>query len=194
MALEILTATLVLVTASYAISTFRLVKANEEMAEQMKAQMEELNRPLVTATILTEPDNPILYLLIANRGRSAARNLRLRLNKSFQQFGRTGESENISKFPAFTGEIESFPPGSELIFCLAQGFLIFAEESEQEDLPWQFSVTTHYTFGHKEFSEEHCIDLSGYRSSVLPQDPVVRKLKDIAQQLEKIVKHHKDGS
>lgn len=194
MALEILTATLVLVTASYAISTFRLVKANEEMAEQMKAQMEELNRPLVTATILTEPDNPILYLLIANRGRSAARGLRLRLNKSFQQFGRAGESQDISTFPAFAEEIESFPPGSELIFPLAQGFVIFAEETEQEGLPWQFSVTAHYIFGGNELSEKHCIDLRGYRNAALPQDPVVRKLKDIAQQLEKIAKMRKDGS
>lgn len=190
MALEILTATLVLVTASYAISTYRLVKANEEMAEHMRAQMEDLNRPLITATILTEPDNPILYLLIANRGRTSAKNLKLRLTKSFQQFGKSGTSNDISKFPAFINEIASFPPGSELVFGLAQGFVIFAEEKEQEGLPWQFTVIAEYNFGAREFSEEHSIDLNGYRNAAIPQDPIVRKLKDISRNLEKLAKQN----
>lgn len=192
MVLEILTATLVLVTASYAILTYRLVKANEEMVEHMKSQMEDLNRPLITATILTEPDNPIFYLLIANQGRTTAKNLRLRLTKSFQQFGESGASRDISNFPAFTNEIASFPSGSELIFGLAQGFVIFEKETEREGLPWKFSIIAEYDFGGKEFSEEHCIDLNGYRSAAIPQDPIVSKLKDISQKLEQIAKQN-DG-
>lgn len=188
-----LTAALVLVTASYAISTYRIVRANETMADQMRAQMEDFNRPLVTASIFTEPDNPIFYLLIANRGRSAATNLRLNLTKSFQQFGEVGESKDISKFPAFTNEINSFPPGSELMFGLAQGFVVFEGGAEKEGLPWAFSVIAEYSFGNRSTREEHLIDLNGYRGAAIPQDPIVRKLKDIDQTLKKMAKQ-KPGS
>lgn len=188
MALEILTAALVLVTASYAISTYRIVRANEAMSDQMRAQMEDFNRPLITASIFTEADNPIFYLLIANRGRTAAKNLHLSMTKSFQRFGEPGESKDISKFPVFRNGICSFPPGSELIFGLAQGFVIFEDDTEKEGLPWVFSINTEYYFGNQKIREEHLIDLSGYRGAAIPQDPIVRKLKDIDKTLQRMAK------
>lgn len=194
MTLEILTGALVLVTASYAISTARIVRANEMMADQMRAQMEDFNRPLITASIFTEPDNPIFYLLIANRGRSTATKLRLHLTKSFQQFGESGESRDVSKFPAFRNEITSFPPGSELIFGLAQGSVVFESGAEKEGLPWEFSVVADYLYGDKAITEEYHIDLQGYRSAAIPQDAIVRKLKDINRTLKEIAKQKNDSA
>jgi len=188
MALEILTLALVIITAFYAWATFRILGANELMANHMRVQAEEFSRPYVSASIFTEPDNPIFYLRIANNGRSTAANLRLKMDKSFQQFGQDGASSDISRFPAFQNEIKSFSPGSELIFPLAQGFKVFENEKEDERLPISFSVIAEYKYGDKEMNEEHLIDLSGYKSSAIPQDPTVRKLKDINNSLQQLVK------
>lgn len=136
--------------------------------------------------MFAEPDNPIFYLRITNNGKSAARNLRLKMNRSFQQFGHSGDSNNISKFPAFQNEIASFPPGAELTFALAQGFKVFENDEESEDLPRKFSVVAEYWYGNKDMREEHLVDLSAHKKSGIPQDPIIRKLKDI-KELDKTI-------
>ncbi len=193
MALELLTAALVIITGFYAWSTFRILQANEAMANYMRDQAEAFSRPYVSASIFVEPDNPIFYLKIANSGRSTALDLQLEMDRSFQQFGQAGSQKDISKFPAFQNKIESFPPGAELIFALAQGFKVFENDEESEGLPWKFLITAKYGFGGNRMKERHLIDLSGYRSSGIPQDPVVRKLKDINESLKEISKHQ-DGN
>jgi len=186
-ALEILTGALVIITAFYAWATFRILRANEVMANHMKEQAEVFARPYVSASMFAEPDNPTFYLRITNNGRSTAINLRLKMDKSFQQFGQDGVSSDISRFPAFQNEIRSFPPGSELIFALAQGFKVFENEEEDVRLPRRFSVIAEYKYGEKRMKEEHLVDLSGFKNSAIPQDPIVRKLKDINESLQGMV-------
>ena len=182
----ILTALLVLITGFYAWATYRILKANELVVESMREQTEATYRPYVTVGLFLEPDNPIFYLRIANLGKTAATDLRLAIDRSFFKFGERSESHDLASFAAFNQPIDSLPPGSEIIFGLAQGFVVFAEGADPSTCPTTFTVTANYRFGAKQTEERHTIDLRPYLHADVPQDPVIRKLKTINDSLGKL--------
>lgn len=186
MMIEILTGVLVFITAFYAWSTFRILRANEKVVEVMHEQAEAVSRPYVTVTLALEPDNPIFYLRITNIGKTNANNLKLSIDKSFHKFGEKAGEADLASFAAFNNIIESFPPGSEIVFSLAQSFRLFREDADQEILPQSFTITAEYSYENKTVKEKNIIDLRAYFGANVLQDPYVRKLKDISKAIEKV--------
>ncbi len=191
MVIELLTASLVLITGLYAWITFRILRANEKVVDVMHEQANAITRPYVVVVPFLELDNPIFYIRIANTGRTAATNLRLTLDKSFQQFGNEGIENDLSTFVAFNQTIDSFSPGAEIIFPLAQGAMIFSQGEEHSQLPWTFSITAEYDFASHHVVEINRIDLRPYLKAVIPQDGYVRKLESIRKSVEIIATHAK---
>lgn len=184
--IEFLTSLLVLITAFYAWATYRILKANELVVEAMREQSEATYRPYVTVGLYLEPDNPIFYLRVANIGKTAATELRLTMDRSFFKFGERSERNDLATFSAFKQTIDSLPPESEIIFGLAQGFVVFADGADPSTCPTNFTVTAIYKIGSKLAEERHVIDIRPYLHADVPQDPVIRKLKDINESLGKL--------
>jgi hypothetical protein len=184
--IEYLTAILVLITAIYAYLTFRMAKASEASVEMMQDQSESMSRPYVTVAPFIRPHTTFLYLRLNNIGRTAAQNLRLSLDRDFFQFGEVNQpNRNLRRISAFSTPIDSFPPGMELIFGLAQGFLIFGESTNPSACPTQFSITATYEFLGKSVTEVNRVDLRPYIGSEGERDPVAEELVRIRAALEK---------
>jgi hypothetical protein len=149
------------------------------------------SRPYVTVTPFLELDNPIFYLRIANTGRTAATNLRLIIDKPFQQFGNEGQAHDLSTFIAFNQLIDSFSPGAEIIFPLAQGAKIFSQADGECELPRTFAITAEYDFAGQHVVETNRIDLRPYLKAATPQDAYVRKLESIRKSLQTLAEHAK---
>lgn len=186
MIIELLTAALVAITAFYAWATYRILRANERVVEAMQEQAVAVYRPYVVVAPVLEVDNPIFYLRISNEGKTAAQNLRLTVDKSFFKFGEKHEGSDLASFTAFNEPIDSFPPGAEITFSLAQGFKVFAGSSENPDMPRTFSVTVKYEFAARQVAEVHRIDLRPYSAADVPQDAYVRKLNKMIESIEKV--------
>lgn len=189
MALDYLTGILVLITGFYAWATFRILKANERVVEVMHAQAEAISRPYISVAPMLEPDNPIFYLRISNIGKTTANNLKLSMDKSFHKFGEKSGERDLATFAAFNEVIESFPPGAEIIFSLAQSFVLFAKDADNKILPQSFTITAEYSYEEKTVKENNIIDLKAYFGADIPQNPYLRKLKDISQAIEKVAKN-----
>lgn len=177
---EILTGALVLITAFYAWATYKILKANERVVETMYEQAEALTRPYVTATVFLEVDNPIFYLRIANTGKTAATDLKLSLDKPCYE---------LTDKSAFKETISSFSPGAEIIFLLAQSFVIFADNADSNVTPSSFTLTAEYTYSGKRVAEANSIDLKPYLGANLPQDASVRKLKAINESIQLVAQN-----
>jgi hypothetical protein len=182
--IEVLTGVLVLVTAFYSWATFRILRANESVVAAMREQTEATYRPYITVVLFLEPDNPIFYLKVANTGKTAAVSLTLKIDRSFLKFGEA--DRDLASFSAFNSPIESFSPGAELIFGLAQGFVVFAEGADPATCPAVFAVTASYGFGSRSVEERHAIDLRPYLNSDVPQNAVIRKLRAITEAIAKL--------
>jgi hypothetical protein len=182
---ELLTAALVIITGFYAWATYKILKANEKVVEAMHEQAEAMTRPYVAVTALLEFDNPIFYLRIANTGKTAATDLKLSMDKPFSR---------LTEKSAFKEIIKSLPPGAEIVFMLAQSFVIFAENADSNVTPSCFTVTAEYSFGGKRVVEDNIIDLKAYLGANIPQDARVRKLKDINESIQLVAKNIEKGS
>jgi hypothetical protein len=179
MTIEILTAALVLITGFYAWATYKILRANERVVEVMHEQAEAMTRPYIAVTTFLEVDNPIFYLRITNTGKTSAINLKLSMDKPFYR---------LADKSAFNEIIQSFPPGAELVFMLAQSFVIFADNADSKKMPTCFTVTAEYSFGGKLVTESNIIDLKPYTGSNIPQDAYVRKLTAINESIQMVAK------
>lgn len=186
---DYLTFALVIITGFYAWVTFRILRANERVVKVMHEQAEAMTRPYVTVTPVLEPDNPIFYLRIKNTGKTTAHKLRLSLDKSFYKFGEKSDKNDVASYTAFNETIEGFSPDAEIIFSLAQSFLIFGDGADRSVLPTSFSVTAEYSFGDTIVTERNIIDLRPYHCANVPQDPYLRKLKDIKESIDNVAKN-----
>jgi hypothetical protein len=108
----------------------------------------------------------------------------LTLDKSFFKFGQP--TRDIAGFSVFNNQIDAFPAGSEIVFALAQSFVVFANGGENPQCPTTFSVGARYRYGGKTVEEMHLMDLRPYLHADIPQDPYIRKLKDVNETLTKI--------
>ena len=181
MVIEYFTAILVFITAIYAYLTYRMAKASEASVEAMRNQSESLLRPYITVSPFIRANTPILYLRVKNTGKTGAQNLRLSIDRDFLQFG---DRENLRALSAFTTPIDSLPPGAELIFGLAQGWILFGEKSKPDVCPSQFNVTASYDFSGKTVQEITQVDLRPYLGTEGEHDPIVEELEKIRRVLE----------
>lgn len=182
--LEILTGILIIITGFYAWATYRILQANEKVVNVMRDQEEAFRRPYITIAPYTVPGTPLMGIRIANMGKSPAHNLSLNMDKDFYKFGE--KEENIAQFNAFREPIEMFAPGTELIFDLAMGFKIFAEDADPGIMPKLFSITASYEFFGKKVIEKNTIDLNPFLRSTLPRDSIVKELEKIHEAIEKL--------
>lgn len=185
---EILTAALVLITGFYAWATYKILKANERVVEVMREQAEAVTRPYVTVSALLEPDNPIFYLRISNTGKTAATDLKLRLDRPFYRFAEKNEEKNLADYSAFKDIIISFPPSAEIVFSLAQSFVIFGDKADSSVTPSFFTVIAEYSYAGKRVKEVNTIDLRPYLGASIPQDAYIRKLKAINESIQMVAK------
>lgn len=183
--IEILTGLLVIITGLYALFTFKILRANQSVVAEMQSQNEALRRPYIVISPALFPNNIIFFLRIRNTGSTAAENLRLSIDKNFYEFGRVEDKYNLKSFRAFNDSIDSFVPGAEMTFYLAQGFVIFGKNSNPDATPSVFTVTAEYSFGKKTVVENTVIDLRSYANSTPPQDSISYELKKIREILEK---------
>lgn len=182
---ELLTGALVVITGAYAALTYGIMKATGRSAEAMQRQLEALTRPYVTVSPLTLPNNIILFLRIANTGRTAAQGLRLSLDRSFHRFGDAKEAEDLATFSAFREEIASFAPGAELVFALAQAPVLFGPGADHEKTPVLFGVSATYSFADRTVVETTQVDLRPYLGMHTATDPLVDELRGIRKALGK---------
>jgi len=184
--IDYLTAILVFVTAIYAYLTHKLAIASEASVEAVREQSEALLRPYVTVSPFVRAHTPFLYLRVENSGRTGAENLQLTMDRDFFQFGEADRPEkNLRRMSAFTVPIDSFAPGNQLIFALAQGWVVFGENTRPEITPPQFNITATYEFRGKRVEELNRIDLRPYIGSEGERDPVVEELEKIRQVMER---------
>lgn len=186
MVIDYLTAILVFVTAIYAFLTHKLAKASEESVQAVRDQSDAMSRPYITVSPFIRPHTSILYLRVENSGRTGAEKLQLTMDRDFFQFGEDNSPEkNLRTKSGFTVPIDSFAPGNQLIFALAQGWVIFGENARTEITPPQFNVAATYEFRGKRIEEMNRIDLRPYIGSEGERDPVVEELEKIRQVIEK---------
>lgn len=170
---------LLLVTAHYAWTTRSMLNASRDAVSAMREQSEAMNRPYVVARTFIPAGYHVVYLSIANTGRSPAKNLRLSTD-------RVTAAEDLSKAQAFREAIVCFPPGAELVFGLTPAWQA-SKEHETIENPMTFSVTAEYEHGDRRFKEVTKLDIGIYAGSRYPHDPV-------QHELEKIAKAVSDGS
>lgn len=187
MGTDVLTGLLVIITGFYAWVTYKIMVVNQSTLSSIQQQVEAALRPYVTINVFTEPDGVLFYLRIANTGRSGADNVRLTLDRDFYQYGQT-DQPSLREATVFQQPIQQLPPGSELIFGLAQGFVVLGEKANPDVTPPVFSVNAKYSYGGKEVSETTTIDLRPYKDSMDRPSAVVDQLKTIGKNLEKIAK------
>ena len=186
MVIEYLTAILVFITAIYVYLTHRMAQNSEESLASMREQSEAMFRPYITVTPFIRPHTPFLYLRIKNTGKSKAENLRLTLDRDFFQFGEKNRPEsNLRTISAFTTPIDSFNPESELLFGLAQGWVIFGENADPDVSPAQFEITAKYDFFGKTVEENNKVDLRPYIGTEWKRDPIVEELERLRKSMER---------
>jgi len=185
MVIEYLTAILVFVTAIYAYLTLRMAKASEASVEAVREQSVAMLRPYITVAPFIRPHTPFLYLRVTNTGRTGAQNLRLTLDRDFFQFGEKNRPDkNLRTISAFSAPIDGFSPGAELLFGLAQGWVLFGADANSDVCPAQFNVTATYEFLGKRFEEVNRVDLRPYIGTEGERDPVVEELERIRKVME----------
>lgn len=67
---------------------------------------------------------------------------------------------------------------------MAQGWVILADDADQEITPKQFEILAEYKYQNKSVRENHKIDLRPYSASEGAKDPVVEELEKIRKALE----------
>jgi hypothetical protein len=152
---------------------------------EMQKQQEAFFRPYVSISPIVYADNPCFFLKVNNSGRTAAKRLRLTIDKDFYAFGKKKPDNNLRLATAFSETIDSFVPGAEMLFYLAQGFVVFGKDADESITPSRFSVYAEYEHAGHKVVEKTAIDLSPYLESAMPQDPIVDKLKTLTDVIKK---------
>ena len=171
---------LVIVTGYYAFTTHKILI-------ESRKEREALFRPYIVVSPKVYPDNPIIYLSIKNFGKTPAKKLRLTLNRDFYQFGEKKEENNLRNFRIFKDVTPYLFPEEEIVFALAQGFVIFNKDANPEITPSEFDVTVEYEYyleKKRKIKEDVLIDLKPYLKSQIVHDP----LADIRDELRKVNK------
>ena len=145
MTIEVLTGLLVAITAFYAWVTYKILTVNERTLTAMQQQSEAVTRPYVTINVFSEPNSVVFYLRIANTGRTGATSVRLSLDRDFYQYGQKNRP-SLREATVFQQPIEQLPPGAEMIFGLAQGFVVLGKEADPSVTPPVFSIVATYSF------------------------------------------------
>ena len=183
MVIEYLTGILIFVTTIYVYLTHQMAKATESSVQAIKDQSEAMYRPYVIVEPFVRINTPFICLRIKNTGQTPALNLTLKIDRDFYQFSE--KDKNFKDFDAFNTKIDSLPPNAELLFVLAQGWVILGAKADPKITPKQFEILSEYQYQNKSVSENHKIDLRPYGASEGAKDLVAEELEKIRKVLEK---------
>ena len=181
--MEILTALLVVITGFYAWVTYKMLKANHAIIGLMNEQSENMVRPYIIIAPFVIPERPVFIIRITNTGKTAAKNLQLKIDRDYYRFD--DNRYNLAEFTAFNEVIESFAPGAEMFFDLAQTFVVLADDADPSRTPRKFCISAEYSYNDKTVIEHNIIDLHAYKHSNPPRDAMVTGVTEIAKQIEK---------
>lgn len=180
MAIEILTGALVIITAMYAVFTFRIMRANERTVQAIHDQSENALRPYVDIGVITPPNSHMFMLRVANTGRTGARNVRLEIDRDFFQYGQK-DGTNLRKTTVFTQPIEQLSPGAEIRFGLGFGPQLVGDVVDSTLTPPVFEITAVYSYGTRTVTERTTIDMRPYRDAMRLSDPIATELGNMRE-------------
>ena len=168
------------VAAATTLATFRILRANQAVVDQMRAEAIARERPYIQVTTHLRVGTQLIYLRITNAGQTPAANLRLTLDRPFKAHGM-----RLEKLAAFSEAIDCFPPKTELRFLLGSGPDLFnGRKTNPEAAPLQFSVDAAYSFGALTVNERTTVDLRPYAYAAGEHDPVAEELERLRKLLE----------
>jgi hypothetical protein len=180
LAIAIATACSVVVSLAVVYVSYLVVKANREAVNVMREQLDASTRPYIYVAPDTRPMTTLLLLRVANTGASAAKNLRLKLDRDYYFNAEKSDSKNIRCYAAFTHVIEAFAPRAELVFHLGVGHKIL-----NSDLcPLRFRVTAEYEHNGHTVTEITSVDLQPYIEAAQPMDPISERLDKLVQEFK----------
>ena len=182
LAIAIISASSTVLTLAVVVATFKILRANQETVAVMKEQIRAVSRPYVQVRPWVRVGTTMLMLTIENSGASAARNLKLTMDKDFHSNGDANPGKNLRKYTAFVHPIESLPPKAELTFHLGPGHIVF---QNSELCPQRFTVSAEYEFEDQSITEKTTVDLQPFQYSAQPTDPVAEQLEKLNQLLAK---------
>ena len=177
-----LTLALVILTGAYTLGTFLILWANRAAVKAMRDQIDAQSRPYISIAPFVRTGTTLVCLRIKNTGLTGARNIKMSMDRSF--FSTVGSHPDLSKHVAFTEEIESLPPGAELLFVLGVGHVIFGGKDHEEKTPKVFTISAEYKSLHQSFSESTTIDLRPYVMTDLPHDPIADEIKELRRSFD----------
>jgi hypothetical protein len=186
---EWFTLALVVITAFYAWATYKILQANRAVVVEMAGQTEAQLRPYITAALSLR--STVLFLEIRNRGKTAATDLRLTMDKDFFPHAERRDSENIRTLPAFSGPIAAYAAGARLQFILGAGHVVLPESVDETVCPKTFSVRAQYRWGARRYDEHHEIDLRPLLHSVAIVEPVAEEIKNLREVVVELLKKTK---
>lgn len=178
-------ASLALITGLYAFFTFRILKANQRVADEMALQRRDILRPIISVGPQVD-EYLVVSVLIRNSGSSPATNLKLSMDSDFYSFAEYSEGNNLRSISAFNNPISAFAAGAELRFDLAQGFNLDKSKDGKPLTPMQFKISAQYEFGHDKFDEHFHIDLRPYMRSTVRRSKLIDELEKARKALEAI--------
>jgi hypothetical protein len=179
---------LVFVTDVYAFLTSKIMRANQRVVDVMSSQLDATTRPYIAIDVFSE-GSPVIKLRIRNLGTSAAKRLRLKIDRSFYRFQHADERHDLQKAAAFNKIIETFPPQAELLFDLGIAQRIFANS---ELTPHAFKIVADYGWLSQEVSETTHIDLGLFHQSAANPRPIAAELQGIQRILEKMLEQKQE--
>lgn len=175
---------LAILTGIYVYVTYKILNANKALIQRMVLESEEQKRAYINIRA-SDRAKAIVFLIIKNIGKTAAKNIKFKLDKDIKRFG---NRENLKDIPLFKEGVTFFPPESEYQIDVAQFWLFFPDEknNNREVLPSEFKITCTYETLGKIYTEETIIDIkSTYKMNYMMDEGVV-KLEDIANKLNSI--------
>jgi hypothetical protein len=178
-------ALLVLITGVYAIFTFKILKANQRVADEMALQRRDILRPIIS--IGPEFDEYLVAsLVIENSGQSPATNVVLTLDKDFYPFAEVNEANNLKSYSIFSRPISTLASRATLRFDLAQGFNLDKSHNGKTLTPLEFKITAQYEYLDQKFNDEFHLDLKPFMRSTRRRSMQVDELEKIRKAIEKM--------
>jgi hypothetical protein len=185
-ATEYLTFFLVIITGIYAFFTYQILKANQNSVLAMQAQSEASYRPYVTARISMQVGEPFFYLNIENIGKTAAKNLKLSLNKDFYQRGEKTDKNNIKNFPLFNDLISEFTASTHFFYPLVSSVDLLSNTFDENLVPKKFSIIAEYSYSNNKCVKEvFTFDLSVYQDCIALKDSLVTAINGVSTAIAK---------
>jgi hypothetical protein len=183
LAIAIAAACSTVVSVAVVIVTYMIVRANRQTVAVMEAQLLAATRPYVQVAPFVRPMSTLLLLNISNAGATAARNLRLTLDRDYYVHAEHRPDRNLRSFAAFSQPIESLPPKAEFSFHLGVGHKILASPDLS---PITFRIKAEYEGAGHRYAEEFVVDLQPYVNSAQPIEPLVERIDKLNEHLNAI--------